>query len=213
MAFSCHPESDEANNRDKLLAERIYARTSYLGHGLVQVGNFLNHRIDTELLTEIGEAFARHLCALAITDISLVVTAETSGIVPALVTSQALHVPMVFARKQRPLTMVGECYSVSVTSHTKGQLVELSIAAEYLSSGDRVVLIDDFLGSGETALAMLQLLQQSGCKVCALGFVLEKVYERGREALAGLNIPMVALARLDVEGQQLLLRAPEYRRE
>ncbi|TNE77441.1 MAG: xanthine phosphoribosyltransferase [Gammaproteobacteria bacterium] len=205
---SSGPPGSNAGTGDSL-AQRIIARTRYLGDGLIQAGGFLNHRIDSQLMTEIGEGFAQRFARAGIEGISLVVTAETSGIAPALVTAQAIGVPMLFARKQRPSTMAGECYAVTVPSHTKGKMVELSIAAEYLSSADRVVLIDDFLGSGLTARGMLQLLAQSGCRVCGLGFVLEKVYERGREAIAGLGIPVISLVRLDIEEQQLVLRAAD----
>lgn len=189
------------------LAQRIFSRIHHLGEGLIHAGCFLNHRVDTGLMTEIGEEFARQLERRGIVDVSLVVTAETSGIAPALVTAQALGVPMVFARKQRPSTMVGECYSISVPSHTKGKLVELSICADYLSAVDRVVFVDDFLGSGETARAMLKLLAQSGCHVGALGFVLEKVYEKGRETLAEVSIPIITLAQLDLMEKHLVLCA------
>ncbi len=189
------------------LAQRIFSRIHHLGEGLVHAGRFLNHRIDTGLMTEIGEEFARQLAHRGIGGITLVVTAETSGIAPALVTAQALGVPMVFARKQRPSTMVGDCYSVTVPSHTKGRRVELSICADYLSARDKVVLIDDFLGSGQTVRGMLQLLAESGCQVGALGFVLEKVYEKGRQAIAGKGIPIITLAPLDLVEKHLVLGA------
>lgn len=198
-----HAEASES------LAQRLFARTGYLGDGLIQAGSFLNHRVDSELMTEIGKAFAAGFARDGVEGVTLVVTAETSGIAPALVTAQALGVPMLFARKQRPSTMVGSCYSVTVPSHTKGKMVELSLSSEFLCATDRVVLIDDFLGSGETVRGMLQLLAQSGCQVCALGFVLEKVYERGREGIAGLGIPVISLARLDVEARQLVLCATD----
>lgn len=187
------------------LAERIFSRIHYLGEGLIHAGSFLNHRIDTGLMTEIGEEFARQFTCRGIKGVTLVVTAETSGIAPALVTAQALGVPMVFARKQRPATMVGDCYSVSVPSHTKGKLVELSICTDYLSVEDNVVFVDDFLGGGQTARAMLQLLTESGCQVGALGFVLEKVYEKGRQMIAGTGIPIITLAQLGLVDRQLVL--------
>ena len=188
------------------LAQRIFARTSHLGRGLLQAGSFLNHRVDTGLMTAIGREFARCFELAGIADISLVVTAETSGIAPALTTAQALGVPMVFARRQRPSTMVGKYYSATAPSHTKGHSVELSIAAEFIAASDRVVVIDDFLGTGQTIQGLLQLLGKSGCHICGLGFVLEKVYEGGRTVLTAQGLPVVSLARLDLDkGQNLVL--------
>ncbi|WP_461521676.1 xanthine phosphoribosyltransferase [Porticoccus sp.] len=187
------------------LAQRMLAQTVDLGNGLLKVGSFLNHRIDTALMTEIGREFSRRVSDAGIENISLVVTAETSGIAPALTTAQALGVPMVFARKKRPATMTGGYFTATAPSHTKGQVTELSISAEYLSSTDRVLLIDDFLGTGNTILAMLELLRQSGCGICALGFVIEKVYERGRDAIREWDVPVIALAQLDLQKNQLVL--------
>ncbi|WP_461517771.1 xanthine phosphoribosyltransferase [Porticoccus sp.] len=187
------------------LAQRMLAQTIDLGDGLLKVGGFLNHRIDTALMTEIGREFSRRVSDAGVKNISLVVTAETSGIAPALTTAQALGVPMVFAKKKRPATMTGEYFSATAPSHTKGQVMELIISAEYLSATDRVLLIDDFLGTGNTILAMLELLRQSGCGICALGFVIEKVYERGRDAIREWDVPVIALAQLDLQQNQLVL--------
>jgi len=187
------------------LAQRMLAQTADLGNGLLKVGSFLNHRIDTALMTEIGREFSRRVSDAGIENISLVVTAETSGIAPALTTAQALGVPMVFARKKRPATMTGAYFTATAPSHTKGQVTELSISTEYLSVTDRVLLIDDFLGTGNTILAMLELLRQSGCGICAVGFVIEKVYERGRDAIREWDVPVIALAQLDLQQNQLVL--------
>lgn len=205
MAVMAGLDPQSEKQRRCSLARRLLAQTTYLGNGLIKASGFLNHRIDTALMTDIGQEFAYRLSEDGIVDISLVVTAETSGIAPALTTAQALGVPMVFARKKRPATMAGECFTAAAPSHTKGQMVELSISAEYLSAADRVLLIDDFLGTGKTSLAMLELLRQSGCHVCAIGFVLEKVYEQGRETFGAINVPVFALARLDLQEGKLVL--------
>lgn len=188
------------------LNQRIRSEATYLGDGIVKVDSFLNHRIDTVLLTEIGETLARRLVEAGATSVNKVVTAETSGIAPALTTAQALGVPMVFARKKRPATLTGDCYESAARSHTKGELATLYISSEYLSTLDRVVIIDDFLGTGETAEAMLDLVEQSGATLCGVGYVIEKVYERGRQRLQHLEVPVVALAQLDLEDGQIVLR-------
>ena len=187
------------------LNQRIRSEATYLGDGIVKVDSFLNHRIDTVLLTEIGETLALRLVEAGATSVNKVVTAETSGIAPALTTAQALGVPMVFARKKRPATLTGDCYESAARSHTKGELASLYISSEYLSALDRVVIIDDFLGTGETAEAMLDLVEQSGATLCGVGYVIEKIYERGRQRLQHLEVPVVALARLDLEDGQIVL--------
>lgn len=187
------------------LDQRIRSEATYLGDGIVKVDSFINHRIDTVLMTEIGESLARQFVEAGATSINKVVTAETSGIAPALTTAQALGVPMVFARKKRPVTLIGDCYQSTAQSHTKGETATLYISSEYLSALDRIVIVDDFLGTGETAEAMLDLVEQSGATLCGVGYVFEKVYEHGRQRLMHLEVPVVALARLELDDGQIVL--------
>ena len=188
------------------LDQRILAEAVYLGNGIVKLDSFLNHRIDTILMTRIGKELARQLLEGGASSVNKVVTAETSGIAPALTTAQALGVPMVFARKKRPVTLVGDCYQSSARSHTKGELATLHISGEYLSPDDRVVIIDDFLGTGDTAEAMLDLVEQSGATLCGIGYVIEKVFEHGRDHMREIEAPVVALARIDIENDRVVIR-------
>ena len=187
------------------LIDRINTEARYLGNGIVKVDSFLNHRIDTILMTHIGRELARQLEAKGIGEIDKVLTAETSGIPPALTTAQALGVPMVYARKKRPATLVGDCYQSATRSHTKGEAVALHVSTEYLSSTDRVILVDDFIGFGDATEALLDIIGQSGATLCGIGYVLEKVYEKGRERLAHLDVPVIALARIDVQDEQVVV--------
>jgi len=187
------------------LIDRINTEARYLGNGIVKVDSFLNHRIDTILMTHIGRELARQLEAHGIGEIDKVLTAETSGIPPALTTAQALGVPMVYARKKRPATLVGDCYQSAARSHTKGESVTLHVSTEYLSSTDRVVMVDDFIGFGDATEALLDIIGQSGATLCGIGYVLEKVYEKGRDRLGHLDIPVIALARIDVQDDRVVV--------
>jgi xanthine phosphoribosyltransferase len=190
----------------KALDQRILSEATYLGNGIVKMDAFLNHRIDTALMTEIGESLAAALVDAGATGVNKILTAETSGIAPALTTAQALGVPLVFARKKRPVTLDVDCYESAARSHTKGETVTLHVSSEYLSPLDRVVVVDDFLGTGETAEAMLDLVEQSGATLCGMGYVVEKLYERGRDHLREIEVPVVALARIDIEQDTIVVR-------
>jgi len=61
-----------------------------------------------------------------------------------------LHIPVVYARKSRPVTMPGTVYLTIAPSHTKGNMVELIVSPEYLKPNEKVLIIDDFLASGAT---------------------------------------------------------------
>lgn len=187
------------------LIQRIETEARYLGNGIVKVDSFLNHRIDTILMTQLGRELARQLETRGVGEIDKVLTAETSGIPPALTTAQALGVPMIYARKKRPATMTGDCFQSDARSHTKAEPVTFHVSSEYLSATDRVILVDDFLGFGDATEAMLDIVGQSGATLCGIGYVLEKVYEKGRDHLAHLDVPVIALASIDIRDEQVIV--------
>jgi xanthine phosphoribosyltransferase len=180
------------------LIERIQNEAVHIGGGIIQVDGFINHQIDPILTSAMGVEFARRFAEAGVTDVTKVVTAEVSGIAPALATAQALQVPLVYARKHRPITMPDGFYLAQAPSHTKGGVVQLMISPTYLTESDRVLLIDDFLATGYTIEALAELIQQSGAALRGIGCVIEKVFECGRERLASLDVPVVTLAKIDL---------------
>ena len=99
-----------------LLRQRILKDGKHLGKGILKVDSFMNHQIDPMLMQAVGEEFASQFGQFNPTRI---LTAETSGIAPALAAAMALKVPLVFARKHKPVTMAAEPYVESAPSHTK----------------------------------------------------------------------------------------------
>jgi xanthine phosphoribosyltransferase len=185
------------------LIERIRAEAVHIGRGIIKVDGFVNHQIDPALTTQMGAEFAQRFAQAGVDGPTKVITAEVSGIAPALATAQALNVPLVYARKHRPITMPDGFFLAEAPSHTKGGIVRLMISPQYLGVGDHVLLIDDFLATGETIHALVRLVQQSGATLCGIGCVIEKVFEGGREQLADLDVPIVTLAKIDLEGDTI----------
>jgi xanthine phosphoribosyltransferase len=175
------------------LARRILADGKNLGRGILKVDAFLNHQVDPVLIDECGRELARRF---ARTGTTKVLTAEISGIAPAFCAARALGVPVLYARKQRPITMPDQIYLTVAPSHTKGRSVELMISPEYLGGRDRVLIIDDFLATGETILALARLAQAAGATVVGIGAVIEKVFEGGRKAATALGVPVETLAQV-----------------
>ncbi len=179
------------------LKERISREGKNLGGGILKVDGFINHQVDPELMDACGQAFAERFKDLGATK---VLTAEISGIAPALTTAQHLGIPVVYARKHKPITMPDQVYLTLAPSHTKGNTVELIVSPEYLSSKEKVLIIDDFLASGATILGLARLAQTAGARVVGIGALVEKTFEKGREILAPLGVPvvsLVAIARMD----------------
>jgi xanthine phosphoribosyltransferase len=186
----------------KELEERIRREGQDLGNGILKVDGFVNHQVDASLMDKCGQEFARRFAPLGATK---VLTAEISGIAPALTTALHLGLPVVYARKNKPITMPDQVYLTLAPSHTKGRMVELIVSPEYLGHGERVLIIDDFLASGATILGLARLAKAAGAEVVGIGALIEKVFEGGREALKPLGLPIESLACIaSMEGGEIV---------
>lgn len=175
------------------LKQRILQEGRNLGQGILKVDSFINHQVDPVLMDACGRQLADKFKKIGATK---VLTAEISGIAPALTTALHLGLPVVYARKHKPITMPDQVFLTLTPSHTKGRTVELIISPEYLAGGERILIIDDFLATGATILGLVRLAQTAGAKIVGVGALIEKTFEGGREALAYLDVPIEALARI-----------------
>ncbi|UCH59120.1 MAG: xanthine phosphoribosyltransferase [Anaerolineales bacterium] len=187
------------------LEERILKEGKNLGGGILKVDGFINHQVDPVLMDECGREFARRFKAIGATK---VLTAEISGIAPAVTTALHLGLPVVYARKHKPITMPDQVYLTLSPSHTKGRMVELIISPEYLAGGERVLIIDDFLASGATIMGLVRLAQTAGANVVGIGALIEKRFEGGRKVLEPLGVPIESLACISsMEGDEILFES------
>lgn len=183
------------------LKERILREGRNLGNGILKVDGFINHQVDPALMDGCGQEFARRFRDVGATK---VLTAEISGIAPALTTAYHLGLPVVYARKSKPITMPDQVFLTLTPSHTKGRTVELIVSPEFLAGGERILIIDDFLASGATILGLVRLAQTAGAVIVAIGALIEKSFEGGRDALAELGVPIESLAVVSaMEGDQI----------
>lgn len=186
----------------QMLQDRIVRDGKYLGNGILKVDSFMNHQIDSLLMKALGEEFARRF---KFTRPTRILTAETSGIAPALATGMALNVPIVFARKSQPITMAKDPFRETAESHTYKKDVELIVSSEYLTKDDRVLIIDDFLASARTIRALVKLVQTSTAELVGIGAVIEKCFEGGRDLLKELSVPIESLAAIEkFDGEKIL---------
>jgi xanthine phosphoribosyltransferase len=184
------------------LRERILAEGKNLGDGILKVDGFINHQVDPVLMDECGQEFARLFQGVGATK---VLTAEISGIAPAVTTALHLNLPVVYARKSKPITMPDQIFLTLAPSHTKGRTVELIVSPEYLGARERVLIIDDFLASGQTILGLVRLARAAGASIVGIGTLIEKTFEGGREALSFLDVPIESLARIsELRGDEIL---------
>ncbi len=189
----------------RALIERIRSEGQNLGGGILKVDSIINHQLDPQLVVQMGRCFAQRFSHVKI---DRILTAEISGIAPALMTGIELNVPVVYARKKKPITMAGPVFLETAPSHTKGGETLLLVAAEFLHAGENVLIIDDFLATGQTLLALARIVASAKANLVGVGVVVEKIFEGGRERmLEKYDVPIQALATItSMEGGTITVR-------
>ena len=177
----------------KILEDRIKQDGRGLGEDVLNVDNFLNHQVDPELMQALGEEFAR---LFADEKVDKVLTVESSGISPAVFAALALHVPMVFARKKKSITLSAESYVADVYSFTKQETNHVMIDKRFLHEGERVLLIDDFLANGQAVTGLMEIAEAAQAEVIGVGIVVEKTFQKGRAMLDDQGVHVESLARI-----------------
>ena len=176
----------------KLLKEKIMSEGLVLNDAILKVDSFLNHQIDPELMMEIGKEFHRRFAGCGITKIF---TIESSGIACALPTGLCLHVPVVFARKQKSALMSSEAYSTKVYSFTKKVTSDVTVLKKFLPAGEKVLIIDDFMANGEAMRGLCDIVNAAGATLVGIGCAVEKGFQGGGDRLraAGVNLKSLAI--------------------
>ena len=163
-----------------------------IGDDIVKVDMFLNHRLDTNLLVKMGEAFAD---AFREDKPDIVLTVEASGIASAVTTAMALgNIPVVFAKKSKTRNITGDVYEAAVFSYTHGVENHVRVSKAYLPAGSRVLIVDDFLANGAAATGLCEIVEQAKGTVVGVGICVEKKFQPGRAKLEGMGKKVVSLA-------------------
>lgn len=177
----------------QMLKDAILKNGRAVSNDILLVDSFINHQVDVKLMKAIGETFAERF---ANKEITRIVTIESSGIAPACFTALAMDLPLVILKKQPSKILKDDLLQTTVRSFTKGTQYELTLKHEFIHSDDRVLLIDDFLASGEAAFGVLRLVEKAGAKVCGVGIVIEKAFQSGHQRLVDAGMEVCSLARV-----------------
>ena len=176
----------------KALEDKIREEGKLLPGNVLKVSSFLNHQLDSDFIMELGAEFAR-LFGDAGAD--KILTIESSGIAIALAAGASMHIPVIFAKKHRTSNIFGEPYQTVVHSYTHDSDYTVVVEREYLSPGDRVLLIDDFLANGKALEGLLELVRQAGAVAVGAGIAIEKGFQEGGARLrqTGLRVESLAI--------------------
>ena len=179
----------------QILKDRILKEGLIIDNRILKVDGFLNHQIDPTLLMQVGQEFAKRFADAEITKI---VTVEASGIAVALAAALAMNnVPIVFARKKKSILMTDDVFHAKVFSYTKEEHYDLTISRKFLQPGEKVLVLDDFLASGEAAIGLSELVTAANCTVVGIGIVIEKSFQPGRQRLIDAGYRVESLVRVE----------------
>ena len=171
------------------LKERIVKEGKVLPGNIIKVDGFLNHRIDTTLMSHIAEEFGRHF---NMDEVTMILTAEASGIALSAIVAQHFGKPMIFAKKAN---IEGGLYQSDIFSYTYKKKVTLLVSKEWISSEDKVLIIDDFMANGEAMRGLCDIVTAAGATLVGIGCAVEKGFQGGGDRLraAGVNLKSLAI--------------------
>ena len=174
------------------LKERIRREGKVLPGNIIKIDGFLNHRVDTKLLGDIADEFAKYFDTSKVT---VVLTAEASGIALATVCAERYGVPMLFAKKAKSDNIESGLIQSEIFSYTYKKKVTLLVSQEWLSKDDRVLIIDDFMANGYAMSGLVDIVNKAGAQLVGIGVAVEKGFQGGGDKFRAMkDVPYKALA-------------------
>ncbi len=179
----------------KAIEEKVLKFGKVYPGNVLKVGAFLNHQIDVDFVTnvvakEFYEKFKNE-------NITKVVTIESSGIAVAFATAQLFNVPVVFAKRSASINIDADnCYNTLIHSYTHENDYKARIEKELLNANDKVLVIDDFLATGEALIGLLEIIKKAGATCAGCGIVIEKAFQFGGKKVRDMGIDVYSLARI-----------------
>ena len=161
---------------------------------ILKVDSFLNHQMDIGLMEEIGREFKRRF---ADKPVDKVLTIEASGIGIAAFVAKEFGVPMVFAKKSKSINLDGDMYVAEVESFTHRNKNTVIVSKRFLSAGEHVLIIDDFLAKGCALQGLISIAESAGATVEGCGIVIEKGFQIGGRVIRNLGYRVESLAIVD----------------
>ena len=176
----------------KELEERIRREGTVKEGNVLKVDAFLNHQCDVGLFDRMGAEWARLFEGKRV---DKVLTIEASGIGIACVAARHFGgVPVVFAKKYQSINLDGEQYQTSIHSSPKQKDFHVIVSKKFLSAGEHVLLVDDFLANGCANNGLIELCEEAGAVVEGIGIAVEKGFQGGGDSLRERGYDLQSLA-------------------
>lgn len=176
------------------LKDRIVKEGKVLPGNIIKVDGFLNHRIDTELMDHIAEEFGKHF---NMDEVTMILTAEASGIALSAIVAHHFHKPMIFAKKAKSDNIEGGLYQSDIFSYTYKKKVTLLVSQDWITKDDKVLIIDDFMAKGYAMRGLIDIVNKAGAQLAGIGVAVEKGFQDGGDSLRREGYPIKSLAVID----------------
>ena len=176
------------------LKERILREGRVLPGNIIKVDGFLNHRVDTALMRDLADEFAKYF---DVKNITMVLTAEASGIALATICAERYGVPMVFAKKAKSDNIEGGLYQSDIFSFTYKKKVTLLVSQDWITKDDKVLIIDDFMAKGYAMRGLIDIVNKAGAQLAGIGVAVEKGFQDGGDSLRREGYPIKSLSVID----------------
>ena len=174
----------------KELEERIIKDGKILPGEVLNVGSFINQRIDTKLLKEIAKEVKR----LFDTKVDKILTIEASGLPFATAVGMEYGCDVVFAKKSKTSNLTGEIVCASVESYTHHETNFIYISKEHIKENENILIVDDFLAKGNALKGLIEIVNSCNAKVVGAAIEIEKAYQGGGDELRNLGYKIISLA-------------------
>lgn len=176
------------------LQQKILREGTVLEDHILKVGSFLNQLLDVDFLIEMGREIDRIYKNDSVTKL---LTVEASGIAIAVAAGAVMHLPVVFAKKNKTSNISGEVYSAMVHSYTHNTDYKIVVSKDYLSTDDKIVIIDDFLANGAALEGLIDIVNQAGAALVGATCAIEKGFQGGGDRLRARGVRVESLAIID----------------
>lgn len=178
----------------KTLEEKILAEGEVYPGNILKVSSFLNHQLDVDFLMEMGAEISR---LFSDAKIDKILTIEASGIAIAVTAAAHMHVPVVFAKKNKTTNILADVYSSRVESYTHKEVYQVIVSKEHLNKGENILIIDDFLALGNALNGLMDIVGQAGGNTVGISVAIEKGFQGGGDELRKRGIRLESLAIVD----------------
>ncbi|MBQ7005604.1 MAG: xanthine phosphoribosyltransferase [Clostridia bacterium] len=175
----------------ELLEQRILKDGQVFPGNILKVDSFLNHQIDVDLIAEMGKEIKKIYNGCGVNKI---LTIEASGIGIACITAQFFSCPVLFAKKMKTKNIAASVYKTQVRSFTHGTEYDVIVSKDFISEGDKVLIVDDFLAEGNALLGLIDLCRQAGAEVVGCAIAIEKGFQEGRNRVEAKGVRVESLA-------------------